>query len=165
MESDGPNMQADLLAELERQLAAANARVEELQAIHNRWYNAAMKHYPLNWAVDPGNPELVIGNIVQNIEEGHRALLAEAHKTLAACREAGLLTVDGVLVAKPTEVWWNDGGKIRGGAAACNVEIMFLEDADRDIYVYPKGGLSECYSTREAAEAARGGGGHGPTLG
>lgn len=37
----------------------------ELRAMNARWVKAATKHYPLGWAMDPGNPELAISNVAE----------------------------------------------------------------------------------------------------
>ena len=38
----------------------------------DRWYKAAMKCYPLNWATD-GRPETIIANIVRHAEQEGKA--------------------------------------------------------------------------------------------
>jgi uncharacterized coiled-coil protein SlyX len=85
MGSDGPNMQADLLAQLEQQLAAANARVAELETRAERQSKTISNFYDAikNVGGDPCEFSKAIYKLGDTIKQ--------LESTLAACREAGFV--------------------------------------------------------------------------
>jgi uncharacterized coiled-coil protein SlyX len=89
MGSDGPNMQADLLAQLEQQLAAANARVAELETRAERQSKTISNFYDAikNVGGDPCEFSKAIYKLGDTIKQ--------LESTLAACREAGFVTDGG----------------------------------------------------------------------
>jgi TolA-binding protein len=117
MESDGPNMQADLLAQLEQQLAAANARVQQLERyidgndLRSDYQTAGHMRQALEHAnarVQQLEQMAKVGEMFMSLFEKaadrpvlpSEALVVEtaldwigrakrAESTLAACREAG----------------------------------------------------------------------------
>ena len=72
---------------LEKRAEAAEAKVKELEPILFRWSDAAVKNYPTrgNWAADPGNPEMMIGNIRRNAEEQIATLTRQLGEEREAC--------------------------------------------------------------------------------
>lgn len=149
MGSDGPNMQAALLAQLEQQLAAANARVAELESQLTKSNDQCLKTMFRN---------------------------AELESTLAACREAGFVTGKGevrkvlgtlpvlasgeIVVSQGEAVFAIDANR---GVMACDVDITGDRAtagwmrADTHHNIWTEYDIGDCFSTREAAEAARGG--------
>ena len=88
--SEGKQMQADLLAQLERQLAAANARVEELEtalASLERWAD--------------GNQFRSDCQTVTHLRER----MDRAEAKLAACRGAGFVDEKGEVVKYEKQYW------------------------------------------------------------
>jgi len=65
------------------------------------------------------------------------------------------MTADRVVVCKPSEVWWWDGNFLLGGGAGIKMELAFADPNDDDRFFRPNAGISACYSTRDAAEAAK----------
>jgi hypothetical protein len=92
-----------------------------------------------------------------------REQLAAANATVEKCKAAGFVTADGVIALPGTFVyakWWNGSvakGFVRhethGSESCCFVEMTTTTDDGRTIGV--RTFLSDCYSTRTAAEAAR----------
>jgi hypothetical protein len=65
------------------------------------------------------------------------------------------VTADGVIVVEPSEVWWWDGNVLLGGGGGMKMELAFADPNEDDRFFSPNAGIGACYSTREAAEAAR----------
>jgi hypothetical protein len=91
-----------------------------------------------------------------------RDQLAVATATVEQCKAAGFITADGVIALPGTFVyakWWNGNvarGFVRhethGSESCCFVEMTTTTEDGRTIGV--RTFLSDCYSTRTAAEAA-----------
>ena len=137
---------------LQSQLAAANERAKELQDLNNRWIKIATKHYPPNWAMDPGNPELTISNIVEQLKE--RAERAE--KVVAECEASGFVTKNGEARKVNGTLCLDDDGVIIADGAT-----VYFVDEFGDIVEYDcrgiEGGIPSglFWSTRDALEVAR----------
>lgn len=54
-----------LHAVTQSKLTAAEARAEAAEKRVSEWCEAALRHYPPNWAFDATNPEMTIANIVE----------------------------------------------------------------------------------------------------